>query len=181
VTSLRCPSPFANSPPASHENQGNLSNLKSPGGFLTADSPPSLVLHKFPERIHALSAFKPRIADQLLRALRLKAISTQIQEIFAFALVEARRLRSPSGKSLRQHGRDGNEIHSCDEQPRRKSSAIEIRLSMHSRQCICILCKDLKASNRMVHPIFGHLLGPSHGDTGIHSVFKEMGKFDRCK
>lgn len=93
------------------------------------------MLHKFPESIHALSAFKPRSADQLLQALRLKAVFTQIQEIFAFALQEAQRLRSASGKSPPspgQHGRDGNEIHSHDEQPLQKSLAIKIRLSMHS-------------------------------------------------
>lgn len=32
-----------------------------------------------------------------------------------------------------------------------------------------------------MHPIFGHLLSPSHGNTGIHSVFEGMAKFDRYK
>lgn len=32
-----------------------------------------------------------------------------------------------------------------------------------------------------MHPVFGHLLSPSHGNIGIHIVFKGMAKFDKIQ
>lgn len=53
--------------------------------------------------------------------------------------------------------------------------------SVIESQCMCILYRDLKTSNQKVHLPAGHLQALLVATLAIRSVFKGIGKFDRCK